>query len=463
MLLMLKKSATICALSTAPGSGAIAVIRVSGPASVAVVNGVFSKEISNAGGYTAHYGQIQREGVIIDDVVLTVFRSPQSFTGEDSVEIACHGSKYIQQQLLQLLYEHGCDPATPGEFTKRAFLNGKMDLSQAEAVADLIASESAAAHRLAMYQMKGGFSGEIGKLRDQLIHFASMIELELDFSEEDVEFADRTQLRTLVVGIRSIVTRLVDSFAFGNVIRNGIPVAIVGVPNVGKSTLLNALLNEEKAIVSEIAGTTRDSIEDVMMINGVEFRFIDTAGLRETNDIVENIGIERTWKKVNEADILLYLVDAVDSSSEEIEKVVKGFREKVGNESKKLIVVANKTDKTPDTGNLSNKFGSIPEVIFISAKQGTNIDMLKEALFSYVSSNSFFGQDTVVTNARHHAALQRAQLALQEVEQGMDAGLTGDLLAEHLRMALFHLGEITGQINTEDLLGNIFSKFCIGK
>lgn len=460
---MLKKSATICALSTAPGSGAIAVIRVSGPASVEVVNGVFSKEISNAGGYTAHYGQIQRKGILIDDVVLTVFRSPQSFTGEDSVEIACHGSKYIQQQLLQLLYEQGCEAATPGEFTKRAFLNGKMDLSQAEAVADLIASESAAAHRLAMYQMKGGFSAEIRKLRDELIHFASMIELELDFSEEDVEFADRTQLRTLVGGIRKIVARLVDSFAFGNVIRNGIPVAIVGVPNVGKSTLLNALLNEEKAIVSEIAGTTRDSIEDVMMINGVEFRFIDTAGLRETNDIIENIGIERTWKKVNEADILLYLVDAVDSSSEEIEKVVKGFREKVGNESKKLIVVANKTDKTPDTGNLSNKFGSIPDVIFISAKQGTNINILKEALFSYVSSNSFFGQDTVVTNARHHSALQRAQLALQEVEQGMDAGLTGDLLAEHLRMALFHLGEITGQINTEDLLGNIFSKFCIGK
>lgn len=457
-------SNTICALSTPPGVGALALIRVSGNEAIKICNSIFSKAILQAKAYSVFYGSVLRSDKIIDDVILTVFRTPHSFTGEDVVEIACHGSRYIQQQILELLMEQGCEPARAGEFSMRAFANGKMDLSQAEAIADLIASESAAAHRLAMHQMKGGFSREINRLREELIHFASMIELELDFSEEDVEFADRSELQQLLLRIQSIIRRLIDSFAYGNVVKNGIPVAIVGVPNVGKSTLLNVLLNEEKAIVSEIAGTTRDAIEDTLVIGGVEFRFIDTAGLRETSDVVENIGIEKTWKKVSEASIVLYLVDAIDSSRNELVQVVEAFKSKLSGSGKKLIVLANKTDKKRvEQRELDEKFAGLGEVIFISAKENSNIDQLRKSLFDFVSGNEFHHQEVIVTNARHHTALKKAQSALHEVEKGLNNGLSGDLLAEHLRMGLFHLGEITGEISTEDLLGNIFSKFCIGK
>jgi tRNA modification GTPase len=464
MSLLHHRNATICALSTPPGHGALAMIRVSGPEALTAVSAIFSKDLSSSNGNVIHYGNIVIGKELIDEVIAGVFRAPNSFTGEDVVEISCHGSKYIQQRILQLLLANGCVPATAGEFTMRAFMNGKMDLSQAEAIADLIASESAAAHRLAMFQLKGGFSREINQLREELIHFASMLELELDFSGEDVEFADRKQLLELTKRIGTIVRKLMDSFAFGNAVKHGIPVAIVGVPNVGKSTLLNTLLNEDKAIVSDIAGTTRDAIEDVMQINGVEFRFIDTAGLRETKDVVENIGIERTWKKVSEASILLYLVDAADSTRDEIQHVVDAFKSQLDTQKQKLIVVANKTDLHRATdAELQAKFEGMEEVLFISAKEKHNIDQLRERLFSFVSGNTFFSQDVIVTNARHHAALEKANQALAEVEQGLLQKIPSDLIAEHLRSALFHLGEITGQISTDDLLSTIFSKFCIGK
>lgn len=457
-------TSTICALSTAPGSGAIAVIRVSGPDAIRSCNAIFSKDITQAKGYSVVYGSIVDQNRVVDDVVLTLFRGPNSFTGEDTVEIACHGSKFIQQEILKLLMSQGLIPARAGEFTMRAFANGKMDLSQAEAVADLIASESAAAHHLAMHQLKGGFSKQINNLREQLINFASLIELELDFSEEDVEFADRSQLLQLVAEIHRVIEKLIRSFDYGNAIKNGVPVAIVGVPNVGKSTLLNALLEEDKAIVSDIAGTTRDAIEDTMIINGIEFRFIDTAGLRETTDIVESIGIEKTWKKINEASIVLYLVDALSSSSEEIRTTIEAFREYTKTASHHFLMVINKTDQWKGSQEaLLEKFNVDAEKIVISARDGKNLDELKLRLFHYVEENGKDRGDVVVTNVRHLNALQKAMNFLNEVETGMKSGLSGDLLAEHLRMVLYHLGEITGEISTEDLLGNIFSKFCIGK
>jgi len=484
-------ASTICALSTGQG-GAIAVIRVTGKDTFSIVNKIFSKDISGVPANTVHFGTIKNGEEIIDEVLVTVFRSPNSFTGEDLVEISCHASKFIQQEILHLLLTNGCEAAAAGEFTMRAFMNGKMDLSQAEAVADLICSQSKAAHKLAIQQLRGGFSDEIKKLRDELIHFASMIELELDFAEEDVEFADRAKLLVLVDSICKIVTHLIDSFAYGNAIKNGIPVVIVGVPNVGKSTLLNALLNENKAIVSEIAGTTRDIIEDEVVINGVEFRFIDTAGLRETKDIIENIGIEKAWQKINEATIILYLVDAVESSREEILKTVDAFKTKIAKQDKKIVVVANKIDKfsvekvekvlkvglrgsardgeyaSPKVEEVlkvsgMEKFDGIENVIGISARDGFGMDELKKELYEYVSSNEFSHEGVVVTNARHKNALERAAVALADVRKGLVNGTTGDFVAADIRKALYHLGEITGEITTDDLLGNIFSKFCIGK
>lgn len=458
---------TICALSTAQG-GAISVIRVTGKDTFEIVKKVFNKDLSEVKSHTVHFGMIKNGEDIIDEVLISVFRDPNSFTGEDLMEISCHASKFIQQEILQLLLSNGCEAAAAGEFTLRAFMNGKMDLSQAEAVADLIASQSKAAHQLAIQQLRGGFSDEIKKLRQELLDFASLIELELDFAEEDVEFADRAKLITLVDSILKIVLHLVDSFAYGNAIKNGIPVVIVGVPNVGKSTLLNALLNENKAIVSEIAGTTRDIIEDEIVINGVEFRFIDTAGLRETKDIIENIGIEKAWQKINEASIILYLVDALESSKDEILKTVVAFKNRIKGQDKKLIVVMNKVDKydalsTTYKDELQKVFDDEQKIIAISARDGMGMEELKKELYEYVSSNEFSHDGVVVTNARHKNALQKAAKSLDEVRKGLSGNTTGDLIAVDIRKTLFHLGEITGEISTDDLLGNIFSKFCIGK
>ncbi len=436
--------------------GAIAVIRVSGKEAFAVVGKLFSKTVANLPSHTVHYGTIKDGSRIVDEVVATIFKGPNSFTGEDVVEISCHGSVFIQQQIIQLLLDAGCRMANAGEFTMRAFFNGKMDLSQAEAVADLIASNSEAAHQLAMHQMRGGFSKEINHLRQELINFASLIELELDFSEEDVEFADRSDLKTLVEQIQVIIKRLVDSFAVGNVIKNGIPVAIVGVPNVGKSTLLNALLNEERAIVSDIAGTTRDTIEDELIIEGIAFRFIDTAGLRDTTDTIESMGIERTYEKANEAAIILYMADMSTEKPDAVEKAITTFRNKLDGHQQ-LIPVYNKAD-------IGEKGFEPPvEGITISAKAGTGIETLKEQLVSFVDSGALQSNDTIVTNARHYEALSKAFASLNNVLTGLDANITGDFLAIDIRQALHHLGEITGEITTDDLLGNIFSKFCIGK
>ncbi len=455
---------TVCALSTPPGAGAIALIRITGKEALAIISAVFSKNLHEAPARSVHFGTIRDGQQLIDEVLVTVFRAPHSFTGEEVVEIACHGSRYIQQKILQLLLRQGCRAAEPGEFTLRAFLNRKMDLSQAEAVADLVASESEAAHRLAMQQVKGGFSSEIARLREDLIHFASLVELELDFAEEDVEFADRPQLTALIDRLSFSIRRLVDSFALGNVIKHGIPVAIVGVPNVGKSTLLNTLLQEDRALVSEIAGTTRDVIEDSLLIKGVEFRFIDTAGLRETSDVVEGMGIEKAYRKAQEAAVILYMVDAAGSTREEIQQALEVFVAQLRETGKHIIVVANKIDKAAEGEEaLYAKFDTPSEVVFISARDNRHIEALKEKLYTYYETHALRTGDVVVTNARHHAALLKALAALQAVREGMQTGISGDLLAIDIRQTLHHLGEITGEINTEDLLGSIFSKFCIGK
>lgn len=456
------KKDTICALSTAPGMGAIAVIRLSGPDSIRVLNTVFSKDVSGAQGYSLHYGAIAEGEEAIDDVVVSIFRAPKSFTGEDVVEVSCHGSEYIQSRLLHLFVSNGCRTAEPGEFTMRAFSNGKMDLSQAEAVADLVASSSAAAHRLAMNQMRGNFSKKINQLREELIHFASMIELELDFSEEDVEFANRDELKGLVEKINLIVGDLMESFAMGNAIKNGVPVAILGAPNMGKSTLLNALLDDDRAIVSEIAGTTRDTIEDETTIGGVRFRFIDTAGIRETEDEIETIGISRAFEKAGKASIVLYLVDAMESHVDEIAPALLEIRNKIG-EEQDLILVANKVDKARDPDEIRKKFASIPETEVISATDGVGLEDLRQRLVKASKAILTEGSDVVVSNVRHYEALAKTKESLEAVLNGLEAGITGDFLAIDIRRALLHLGEITGEITTDDLLGNIFSKFCIGK
>lgn len=452
------------ALATAPGMGAIAVLRLSGPEAISIVDSLFyghskKKSLLDKATHTVHFGTIRDGERIVDEVVATLYKGPNSYTGEEVVEIGCHGSVYIQQELINLFIHSGARIANPGEFTLRAFLNGKMDLSQAEAVADLIESESAAAHQTAMQQMRGGFSQEIQDLRDEMIHFASMIELELDFSEEDVEFADRTQFRELLGRIRSVLKRLSDSFAVGNVIKNGIPVAIVGEPNVGKSTLLNALLNEDRAIVSEIAGTTRDTIEDEINLGGVRFRFIDTAGIRETSDVVEKIGIEKTFEKIDQAQIVVYLFDASKPHEKEKAEIDK-IRERVGD--KKLIILANKIDLA-DRQAIATEFTSYENVFPISAKNKEGVEQLTDKLLSYVQTGDLSGNQTVVTNSRHYEALNKALEEISKVEYGLDMELSGDLLAIDIRQALFHLGEITGQVSTDDLLGNIFSNFCIGK
>lgn len=456
-------SSTICALATAPGIGAIAIIRLSGEEAITICNNVFhGKDLTKVDSHTIHFGTIKDGDKILDEVLVSVFIGKKSFTGENSVEISTHGSPYIQQQVLQLLIKNGAQSAGPGEFTLRAFLNGKLDLSQAEAVADVIAANSETSHELAMSQMRGGFSNEIQKLRELLIHFASLIELELDFGEEDVEFADRNDLKELVTKLNSALTKLISSFDYGNVIKSGVPVAIIGEPNVGKSTLLNALLNEERAIVSDIAGTTRDVIEDEMIINGISFRFIDTAGIRETTDSIEILGIEKAFEKLDQASIVLLLVDASKIKKDDLINDIKKIEDRIEGKNKRLIIVANKVDNTKDQEGVLKTFTGIKNVIFVSAKLKDNVNAIEEKLFSFVQSGAL-NNDVVVTNARHFEALTKANEALLKVLEGLDNNITGDFLAMDIRQALHHLGEITGDITTDDLLENIFSKFCIGK
>ena len=465
-------SDTIVALATASGAGAVAIIRVSGKEAIAISDHVFksvvsNKSLKNQKTHTIHLGHIVDEKRIIDEVLVSIFKNPKSYTGEDVVEIQCHGSIYIQQDIIQLLLRKGCRMADAGEFTLRAFLNGKLDLSQAEAVADLISSDNEASHQIAMQQMRGGFSSEIAKLREELLNFASLIELELDFAEEDVEFADRTQFRDLIERITFVLKRLIDSFAVGNVIKNGIPVAIVGEPNVGKSTLLNALLNEERAIVSDIAGTTRDTIEDELIIEGIGFRFIDTAGIRDTKDVVEGIGIKKTFEKIEQAQVVLYLFDAVqfvdnpEAFIVEIEKIKNKYP------LKPLLVVPNKIDKISDedVSNLKSVLDTIEnsKYILLSAKQNRGVDDLKNQLLSFVNTGALRNNETIVTNTRHYDALLKAFEDIKKVQYGLDSNISSDLMAIDIREALYHFGLITGQVSNDELLGNIFANFCIGK
>ena len=461
---------TIVALATPSGAGAIAIIRLSGADAIAIAAEVFQsvsgKDITKQKTHTLHLGHIMDGAKTYDQVLLSIFKGPNSYTGENVVEISCHGSTFIQQQIIQLLLRKGSKMAQPGEFTLRAFLNGKLDLSQAEAVADLIASDNEASHQIAMQQMRGGFSNEIAKLREELLNFASLIELELDFAEEDVEFADRTQFHELLERIEFVLKRLIDSFAVGNVIKNGIPVAIVGEPNVGKSTLLNALLNEERAIVSDIAGTTRDTIEDELIIEGMSFRFIDTAGIRETKDVVESIGIQKTFEKIEQAQVVILLLDAKQLQVSglkfkvEIEKIKNKFP------LKPLIVLINKVDLLPteEVETIRKQLETLNlKLETISAKQKTGIEELKNTLLSFVNTGALRNNETIVTNTRHYDSLLKALEEIQKVKWGLDSGISSDLMAIDIRQALFHFGEITGQVSNDELLGNIFANFCIGK
>ena len=457
---------TIIALATPSGAGAIAIIRLSGPEAITKVDSFFksihAKKLTTQKTHTIHLGHIVEDSRILDEVLVSVFKNPKSYTGEDVVEISCHGSSYIQQEIIQLFVRHGARIANPGEFTLRAFLNAKLDLSQAEAVADLIASDNKASHQIAMQQMRGGFSNEIKVLRDELLNFASLIELELDFSEEDVEFADRKQFEDLLERIIKVLKHLIDSFSTGNVIKNGIPISIIGAPNVGKSTLLNALLNEDKAIVSDIAGTTRDAIEDEITIEGIKFRFIDTAGIRTTDDTIESIGIKKTFEKISQSQVVLYLLDASKVTSETIVLFNNDIR-KIQEQypDKQLIVVANKMDEA-DQELIETSF-VYPHTLYTSAKSGLGIDSLKTKLLEFVNTGALRNNDTIITNSRHYDSLLKALADVQKVQQGMDAKLSGDLLAIDIRQALYHFGEITGEITSDDLLGNIFANFCIGK
>lgn len=451
---------TIIALATPSGIGAIALIRLSGENAIDLVDANFKsiggKSLKSQKSHTVHLGHIIKGEKPLDKVLVTIFKNPNSYTGEHVVEISCHGSLYIQQQILQLFLENDCRMAGPGEFTLRAFLNGKMDLSQAEAVADLINSDSQASHEIAMNQMRGGFSAEIKNLREELLNFASMIELELDFSQEDVEFANREEFNELLDKISETLKNLIDSFALGNVLKNGIPVAIVGQPNVGKSTLLNAILKEERAIVSEIAGTTRDTVEDQISIEGINYRFIDTAGIRSTDDKVEKIGIERTFEKIEQAKLVLYLLEGTHPNKEEIDVVGEKYPQK------NVLAILNKADQV-DSKKLALYKERFTNLIILSAKTGKGIDNLKTELLKRSQSGELGKDEAIVSNSRHYDALIKALKEIQHVKEGLATGISSDLLAIDIRQALFHLGEITGSVSTDDLLGNIFSNFCIGK
>ena len=460
---------TIVALATPSGAGAIAVIRLSGEKAINIATQIFEsvsgKELTKQKTHTVHLGHIKDGSRILDEVLATVFKNPNSYTGEDTVEFSCHGSSFIQQEIIQLCLRKNARMATPGEFTLRSFLNGKMDLSQAEAVADLISSDSAASHQLAIQQMRGGFSSEIAALREELLNFASLIELELDFAEEDVAFANRDDFQKLITKISFVLKRLIDSFATGNVLKNGIPVAIVGQPNVGKSTLLNALLNEQRAIVSDIAGTTRDSIEDEISIGGIAFRFIDTAGIRETTDTIESLGIKKTFEKIDQAQVVVFLIDssrlflgkkAILNLQIEIGKIKNKYPQKA------LIVVANKADTITSKEKTQLK-DSIESLQLIAAKTGQGVEDLKTSLLEFVNTGALKNNQTIVTNTRHYDALLKALEEINRVQEGIDEGLSGDLMAIDIRQALYYFGEITGEITNDDLLGNIFANFCIGK
>jgi tRNA modification GTPase len=459
---------TIIALATPSGVGAISVIRLSGEKAISIVDAHFEsvkkgKRLVDQKSHSIHLGHIVNGTSILDEVLVSVFKNPNSYTGENVVEISCHGSVFIQQEIIQLFLQKGCRMADNGEFTMRAFLNGKMDLSQAEAVADVIASNSAASHQLAIQQMRGGITNELKELRVQLLDFAALIELELDFSGEDVEFADRTKFKELVSKITLVLKRLIDSFAFGNAMKNGIPVAIIGEPNVGKSTLLNTLLNEEKAIVSDIAGTTRDAIEDELIIEGVSFRFIDTAGIRETSDVVESIGIKKAYEKADNAQLIIFLIDANKFSyaSDIILEEISTIKERFPN--KRLLVIANKID-TVSCHDIALLESAIDPLILLSAKQKTGIDELKAELTSLVNTGALSNNETIVTNSRHFEALNNALIAITSVQEGIDLGISTDLFSIDIRECLRHLGNITGEYDVDkDILGHIFSNFCIGK
>ncbi len=484
---------TIVAIATPPGQGALGIVRLSGANAITIADVLFSgPALSSKRGNTIHYGNIiDDKGGVVDEVLTSIFKAPRSYTGEDVVEISCHGSPYILRHIVELCIEHGARLAKPGEFTQRAFLNGKMDLTEAEGVADLIASESAAEHKMAMQQMRGGFSAEIQRLRDELINFASLVELELDFGEEDVEFADREKLKSLVEQVLDYINKLIDSFQLGNAIKSGITTVIAGRPNAGKSTLLNALLNEERAIVSDVAGTTRDTIEEQLNINGMRFRLIDTAGLREATDTIEKMGVQRTMEEIGKSSVLVYVFDVVETGIEEVKEDLKRLDETLRraqvDSSVNTIVVANKMDLHPNfapprfparmtrsVGPLGDPPQSplemgegtrISDVVWVtmSAKNHMNVEELKQQLYAMAISGDLQEGDIIVSNVRHYEALKRSAESLAQVKKGLQSGVSQDFIAMDIRHALHALGEITGEITTDDLLGNIFSKFCIGK
>ncbi|MBR1991636.1 MAG: tRNA uridine-5-carboxymethylaminomethyl(34) synthesis GTPase MnmE [Bacteroidales bacterium] len=454
---------TICSISTAPGIGAIAVIRVSGEKAFPIVNQLFNAQIDFLGtsANRAKFAEIFDGDTLVDQVVFVKFAAPHSYDGEDMVEISCHGSRYIQQKILQMLLARGCRLAEPGEFTMRAFLNGKMDLPQAEAVSDLIDSQSETAHRLAVNQLKGGFSHKIAELREQFIHLAALLELELDFSEEDVQFADRKQIMDLLRHLKKEITRLTDSFKLGNALKSGIPVAIVGKPNVGKSTLLNALLGDDRAIVSDIPGTTRDTVEDTFTYHGTTFRFIDTAGIRTSEDEIENFGIERTFKAVENADIVLYLIDINATTIDDVEAEMTFIRQKINLEEKKILLVANKIDEMETLPRQFSEWDKL-ETVFVSAKRKVNLESIGEMLLRYVEERNV-SENTLLTNARHYDIMRQILQDIENIEQGFENQQPTDLIAVDVHLILDKLGRLTGSISDNDVLNTIFSRFCIGK
>ena len=467
---MIRSEETICAPATSIG-GAIAVIRVSGPQSLDICEKIFypldrNIKLADQKGYTVVFGEIRTGKEVIDDVLITIFRAPHSYTGENSIEISCHASPYVIRKILELLINNGAISAKPGEYTQRAFFNGKMDLSQAEAVADIIASKTSSSHRIAINQMRGGFSSEISRLRNELLNFASLIELELDFGEEDVEFADRNKLKTIIGDVKELADKLAGSFKLGNALKNGIPVAIVGKPNSGKSTLLNALLMEERAIVSDLPGTTRDSIEDTIVIDGIEYRFIDTAGLRETSDIIEVMGIKKTHEKISQASVIL-LIDEITDSAESINKRVDSIREMIRESDKRLIILINKTDTATEDRKeeLAKEINLEAKdiLLFISAKEKSGLEDLRLRLSDISVKDKLNSDDVIITNIRHYDSLLRVSESLGRVISGLDDQIPEDLIAIDIRQAIHYLGEITGEITTDEILGNIFRNFCIGK